>query len=118
MKEEFTHNLIKRWRGTSPHSLNSSKFKDREILWLEYKERESLRPPQKLSKEDLLKRRIVQMVADGRLSAASAALIFESIAEPTEENLQTLLEKHPPQAAPEDIPLPDDSEPIWIPKHS
>ena len=95
MKEEFTHNLIKRWRGTSPHTLNSSKFKDREILWLEYKERESLRPPQKLSKEDLLKRRIVQMVADGRLSAASAALISESIAKPTEENLQKLLEKHP-----------------------
>ena len=56
------------------------------------------------------------MVADGRLSAASAALISESIAEPTEENLKKLLEKHPSQASPEDIPLPDAVAPIWIPK--
>jgi len=47
------------------------------------------------------------MVADGRLSAASAAFISESIAEPTEENLKKLLKKHPSQASPEDIPLPD-----------
>ena len=57
------------------------------------------------------------MVTDGRLSAASAALISESIAEPTEENLKKLLEKHPSQASPEDIPLPDAVEPIWIPKN-
>jgi hypothetical protein len=85
LKEEFTHTLIKRWRGITSQSENSSKFKEREILWTQFKEREALRPPQKFSKEDILKRRIVQMVADGRLSAASAALIFKSIAEPTEE---------------------------------
>ena len=47
-------------------------------------------PSQKFSKEGILKRRIVQMVADGRFSAASGALISESIAEPTDENLKKL----------------------------
>ena len=64
-----------------------------------------------------MKRRIVQMVADGRLSAASAALISESIAEPTEENLKKLQEKHPSQEIPDHIPLPDDVEPMWIPQY-
>ena len=73
MKEEFTQNLIKRWRGVANNSDNSSKFKEREILWLEFKQRESHCHAQKISKEDILKRRIMQMVADGRLSAASAA---------------------------------------------
>ena len=74
-------------------------------------------PSQKFSKEDILKLRIVQMVADGSLSAASATLISQVIAEPTKENLKKLQEKDPFKVTPDEIPIPYDEQPIWITQH-
>ena len=46
------------------------------------------------------------MVADGRLSAACASLLSDALSETNEENLKKLLEKHPVQDIPENIPSP------------
>ena len=54
------------------------------------------------------------MVADGRLSAACASLLSDALCEPNEENLKKLLEKHPVQDIPKNIPSPVGLEQIKI----
>ena len=55
------------------------------------------------------------MVADGRLSAACASLLSDALSEQNEENLRKLLDKHPLQDIPENIPSPAGLEQIKIP---
>jgi len=49
------------------------------------------------------------MVADGRLSAASASLLSDALSDPSEENLAKLQEKHPAQDVPVNIPPPSNT---------
>ena len=90
-------NLIKRWRGTS-------KFFERTTLWNELLLFVESRPKTKFSQEEIHKKRVLQMVADGRLSAACASLLSDALSEANEENLAKLLEKHPSQDIPTDAP--------------
>ena len=108
-KEEFTLNLLKRWRGSIFSLNNSSKFEERITLWNELVQFSSSQPKQKFTREEINKKRILQMVADGRLSAASASLLSDALSDPTEENLAKLQEKHPAQDVPENIPPPSNS---------
>ena len=57
------------------------------------------------------------MVADGRLSAACASLLSDALSEPNEENLGKLLDQHPLQDIPENIPSPAGLEQINIPSN-
>ena len=54
------------------------------------------------------------MVADGRLSAASASLLSDALSDPTEKNLAKLQEKYPAQDVPENIPPPSNSSQAQI----
>ena len=87
---------------------NSSKFSERILLWKELIALFESQPKHKFSAEEINKRRILQMVVDGRLSTACASLISEALSEPNEENLCKLLEKHPLQDILVDIPSPCD----------
>ena len=113
-KEDFTLNLIKRWRGTLLTNSNASKFFERLTLWNELLLFAKSRPKTKFSQEEINKKRVIQMVADGRLSAACASLISDALSETNEENLAKLLEKHPPQDIPEDAPSPNGLEQLKV----
>jgi hypothetical protein len=71
-------------------------------------------PKEKFSRAEISKKKIVQMVADGRLSAASASLLSEALVEPTEENIRKLQEKHPAQDIPSDFVSASECVPIFI----
>ena len=101
-REDFTLNLMKRWRGTALTNGNASKFLERITLWNELLLFVQSRPKTKFSQEEINKKRVLQMVADGRLSAACASLLSDALSEANEENLAKLLEKHPPQDIPTD----------------
>ena len=113
-KEDFTLNLIKHWRGTLLTNSNASKFFERLTLWNELLLFAESRPKTKFSQEEINKKRVIQMVADGRLSAACASLISDALSETNEENLAKLLEKHPPQDIPEDAPSPNGLEQLKV----
>ena len=66
-------------------------------MWEAYKLYASSLPKQKVSRAQIDKKKILQMVADGRLSAACASLLSDALADPSEENLAKLKEKHPSQ---------------------
>ena len=93
---------------------NASKFSERILLWKELIALFESQPKQKFSAEEINKRRVLQMVVDGRLSAACASLISEALSEPNEENLRKLLEKHPLQDIPLDIPSPCDTQQVYV----
>jgi len=90
-------------------------IKTRGALWKELLASTESQPKQKFSNEEINKKRVLQMVADGRLSAACASLLSDALSEPNEENLRKLLDKHPLQDIPENIPSPAGLEQIKIP---
>jgi len=83
---------------------NKSKFEERVALWEELVQFSSSLPKEKFTTEELNKKRVVQMVVDGRLSAASASLLSDALSDPSEENLAKLQEKHSAQDVPVNIP--------------
>ena len=93
---------------------NASKFFERLTLWNELLLFAESRPKTKFSQEEINKKRVIQMVVDGRLSAACASLISDALSETNEENLAKLLEKHPPQDIPEDAPSPNGLEQLKV----
>jgi len=114
-KENFTLNLIKRWRGTLLPNSNASKFFERLTLWNELLLFVESRPKTKFSQErNTQKKRVLQMVADGRLSAACASLLSDALSEANEENLANLLEKYPSQDIPTDAPSPNGLEQLRV----
>ena len=113
-REDFTLNLIKRWRGTSLTNGNASKFFERTTLWNELLLFVESRPKTKFSQEEIHKKRVLQMVADGRLSAACASLLSDALSEANEENLAKLLGKHPSQDIPTDAPSPNGLEQLRV----
>jgi len=90
-KEDFSLQLLKRWRGSVLTNGNISKHK-RISLWKELLASTESQPKQKFSNEEINKKRVLQMVADGRLSAACASLLSDALSEPNEENLRKLLD--------------------------
>ena len=101
---------MKRWRRTALTNGNASTFFERITLWNELLLSVQSRPKTKFSQEEINKKRVLQMVADGRLSAACASLLSDALSEANEENLAKLLEKHPPQDIPTDAPSPNGLE--------
>jgi len=77
-REDFTLNLIKRWRGTSLTNGNASQFFERTTLWNELLLFVESRPKTKFSQEEIHKKRVLQMVADERLSAACASPMMQN----------------------------------------
>ena len=70
---------------------------------------------QKISNKEINKKRgALRMVADWRLSAVYVSFLSDALSEPNEENLKKLLEKHPVQDIPENIPSPVGLEQIKI----
>ena len=106
--------LVEKMEGSSANDVQE-KSKIRSIMWEEYKLYVSSLPKQKFSRAQIDKKKILQMVADGRLSAACASLLSDALADPSEENLAKLKEKHPSQNLIVDIPLPSDCEQITVP---
>ena len=81
----------------------------------EYKLYVSSLPKQKFSRAQIDKKKFLQMVADGRLSAACAPLLSDALDDPSEENLAKLKEKHPSQNLKVEIPSLSDCEQISVP---
>jgi hypothetical protein len=87
-KEDFALQLFKRWRGSVLTNGNTSKHEERISLWKELLSFSESLPKQKFSKEEInKKKRVLQMVADGRLSAACASLLSDALSEPNEEKI-------------------------------
>ena len=66
-------------------------------MWDDFKSFISSLPKEKFSSAKMSEKRILQMVVAGRLSAVSASLLSDTLANPTQENLAKLKGKHPSQ---------------------
>ena len=91
-----------------------SKLNIRLNMWKECKTFVASLPVQKFTQAELNKKKVLQMVADGRLSAACASLLCDALADPNDENLAKLQQKHPSQDFTSEIPSPLDCAQISV----